>query len=365
MYRRRAACFAHLFLYLLATAGLYCVLLHQPAASAGVAMLRRFRRASLGAVAAEITGPGGDAASRCAGRRLFATVPHHGLGNKLNWIGTALIAAAFHGRCLSLATTDSEDFGDWGFAPNRLPSSAIAFVGAVPAGLPRLKVFVGDDGGSDRGTAAAAAVSSADVFGGDGYDCRRISTSCHALSEGVMRNAFFEQAGDLDLGKAWFGLRPQQMPLPDFDASFTDFLQSLDLSPHLEAAADAVFARCRASSASGIVIGAHYRAGDSCDKQYANATLRRCAPLVHLVTELGRALKAHPGAAVLLASDGPEVLASVQHAMPTVIFCTSGRSEAAIDLRLLSRTHLIVGSRYSSFSHVAARWAGVTLVEAG
>jgi hypothetical protein len=354
----------NLFLYALAAAGLYCALLHQPATPAGVAMLRRLRRASLGAATGAIAGPGGDATLRCAGRRLYATVPHHGLGNKFNWIGTALIAATFHNRCLSLATTDSEDFEDWGFAPTRLPSSAITFVSAVPAGIPRLKVFVEDDGGNDRGTAAADDLST-DVFGGDGYDCRRISTNCHALSEGVIRNAFFERAGDLDLGKAWFGLRPQQMPLPAFDASFTGFLQSLDLSPHLEAAADAIFARCRALSLSGVVIGAHYRAGDSCNAQYANATLRRCAPIVHLVTELGRALKAHPGAAVLLASDGPEVLASVQHAMPAVSICTSGRSEAAIDLRLLSRTHLIVGSRYSSFSHVAARWAGITLVEAG
>jgi hypothetical protein len=123
--------------------------------------------------------------------------------------------------------------------------------------------------------------------------------------------------------------------------------------------------RVVARSRPGIVIGAHYRAGDSYDAQYENATLRRCAPLVHLITELSRALNAHPGTAVLLASDSPEVPASVQHELPGVNFCTSQRSEAAVDLRLLSRTHLIVGSRYSSFSHVAARWGGVTLVEAG
>ena len=38
---------------------------------------------------------------------------------------------------------------------------------------------------------------------------------------------------------------------------------------------------------------------------------------------------------------------------------------AAIDLKLLSLTHLIVGSKYSTFSYVAARWGGVAMIESG
>ena len=218
------------------------------------------------------------AGGSCAGRYLYATVPRHGLGNKLNWIGTAAVAASTFERCLKLASDDAETFEDWGLVASAVPS---------------------------------------------------------------------------------------RMPLPAFDAAFTRFLSSIELVPHLARVADAALAGCRAVSASGFVIGAHYRAGDSCDARYENASLKRCAPLVHLITELARAAMAHPGSAIFLASDSVEALASIQSALPKLNFCTSGSGEGAVDMRLLSRMHLIVGSRYSSFSHVAAKWGGVSLVEAG
>ena len=337
-----------------AAIGLYCLIWHHLFGAAGAALLRRLRR--------NISRSGGSAdlslfaGGSCAGRYLYATVPRHGLGNKLNWIGTAAVAASTFERCLKLASDDAETFEDWGLVASAVPSRTIEFVATVPAGLPLLALLP---------NASSPLSPATDVFGGDGYDCRLVSTNCHAISEGVIRDAFFAQAGDLNLGKSWFALRPQRMPLPAFDAAFTRFLSSIELVPHLARVADAALAGCRAVSASGFVIGAHYRAGDSCDARYENASLKRCAPLVHLITELARAAMAHPGSAIFLASDSVEALASIQSALPKLNFCTSGSGEGAVDMRLLSRMHLIVGSRYSSFSHVAAKWGGVSLVEAG
>lgn len=345
---------SRLLTYACAAVGLYCMIWHQLGGSAGVAYLRRLRRSVEG------IGRTADlsllARGSCVGRHLFATVPRHGLGNKLTWVGTAVVAAMTYDRCLRLISEDAEGFEDWGLIPSALPSSSIEFVAATPAGLPRLALLP-----DARGPSTFAA----DVFGGDGYDCRLVSTNCHALSEGVIRDAFFAQAGDLDLGKSWHALRPQRISLPAFDATFTRFLSSFELAPHLARLAEAAIARCRAISSSGFIIGAHYRAGDSCDAQYANATLKRCAPLDHIITEVARAAGAHPGSAIFLASDSAEALTKVQSALPKLSFCSSGSDEGAVDLQLLSRMHLIVGSRYSSFSHVAAKWAGVSLVEAG
>ena len=348
-------CFGHsLLTYAFAAVGLYCMIWHQLGVPAGVSYLRRLRRSVEG------VGRTADhsllASGPCVGRHLFATVPRHGLGNKLNWVGTAVVAAMTYDRCLRLISEDAEGFEDWGLIPSALPSSSIEFVAATPAGLPRLAILPDARGPS---------TFTADVFSGDGYDCRLVSTNCHALSEGVIRDAFFAQAGDLDLGKSWHALRPQRISLPAFDAAFTRFLSSFELAPHLNRLAEAAFARCRAISSSGFVIGAHYRGGDSCDAQYANASLKRCAPLDHIITEVARAAAAHPGSAIFLASDSGEALTRVQSALPKLSFCSSGSDEGAVDLQLLSRMHLIVGSRYSSFSHVAAKWAGVSLVEAG
>ena len=46
--------------------------------------------------------------------KLFVSIPNHGLGNKLQWLGSAFVLATSSRRCLSVFIPSGEVFEDWG-----------------------------------------------------------------------------------------------------------------------------------------------------------------------------------------------------------------------------------------------------------
>ncbi len=279
-------------------------------------------------------------------RVLYAQIPHHGLGNKLQWLGSSYILSEYTGRCLGLVIPSGEVFEDWGLTLVQ-GRTHFTLLPSIPAGIVTL--------------------SPQNVSTADGHWCGKVHTNCHAYAEGEVSSAFLQAAGNISVGSGFFALKPQGMALMDFDARMTKFLQGFEVLPHFRAVVDSVWQQCLRASTTGTVIGVHYRASDNCkDGNKLNMSAGgACAEQSQSITALKRVLGAHPGASVFFASDNVWALAKMTEALPGVRIVTSGSTAAVVDMRLLSMTHLIIGSKFSTFSYSAARWGGVSLIESG
>jgi hypothetical protein len=275
---------------------------------------------------------------------LFANIPPHGIGNKLSILGATYVLATSSKRCLAATFPQNEMFEDMGLMTvKELP--AFFLNPNVPADVLPL----------NEGNVTAA----------DGHDCAKVCTNCHPFAEGAVDDAFLSSPFNISIG-GYMALKPSTMTLMDFDARMTSFLQHLDVASHYSSTVADVWRRCKQESRSGIVIGVHFRRGDSCrDANKMALSDGVCAPISQIITATIRVLHDHEGAAVFFASDDPFAHIAFREALPDIPIVTSEWTIAAIDLKLLSMTHFIVGSKFSTFSYVAARWGGVAMIESG
>ena len=276
---------------------------------------------------------------------LYLSVPHHGLGNKLTILGSAYVLSASSSRCLAALFPENAVLEDWGLAMAKaLP--AFSIVTSIP----------------EKGVLP---LNSGNVTAADGHNCAKFGTNCHPLAEGAVLDSFLALPFNISMG-GFMALKPSSMTLMEFDEQMTSFLQHLDVSSHYSSVVADVWRRCREASRSGIVIGVHYRRGDSCnDPNKKNLSGGVCSPTSQIITATKRVLRDHSDASVFFATDDLFALSQVREALPGTPVLTSEWTVAAIDLKLLSMAHVIVGSRYSTFSYVAARWGGVALIETG
>jgi hypothetical protein len=311
------------------------------------------------------------APASCNGSLLFAAVPWHGLGNKLVWVTSAMVLAKYHSRCLVLVYNVAHgEAPGWAalsleFTPSEF-TPPVLWANALPPGI------------------ASSAFDRADdqfqhIVPPDGYNClAQFSTNCHALVEGALRDSFFDPPGDKVLGKSFLAIRPEGMSLTQYNAAMYTMMAALEPAPALRELVDAALVGCRRLARPGaLLIGAHFRAGDNCNDGNKKNLPGACATVDHVLLHVLRLagmdmLAGLPGgsearAVVLLATTDPAAMAAAQHALAPagIPVCSTGSLEAVVDMRALSHADILVGSKYSTFSFVAARWGNLPTIEAG
>lgn len=138
-----------------------------------------------------------------------------------------------------------------------------------------------------------------------------------------------------------------------------------DLKPRqdLLSAAEETVARMAAGSGAGRVVGVHIRRGD-------NGASIQVSPLELFLERMWREVDQDPEARFFLATDDPDTERTVMGEFPGRVTVRSkdfardrakGVKDALVDLLVLSKCSLVLGSYWSSFSQTAAEMGGGTL----
>jgi hypothetical protein len=127
--------------------------------------------------------------------------------------------------------------------------------------------------------------------------------------------------------------------------------------------AEKTFAGITGDSGAGRVVGVHIRRGD-------NDASIQVSPLELFVERMRREVNDHPEARFFLATDDPDTERVVMSELPGRVTIrskdfsrnrASGVEDALVDLLVLSKCSLVLGSYWSSFSQTAAEMGGAEL----
>jgi hypothetical protein len=177
------------------------------------------------------------------------------------------------------------------------------------------------------------------------------------FSVGAMRLKAAEQRGPYDLFLSGDKIEEYR------DHGAPPFYDEFKAKQNLAREAEKTLAAIVAGGGTGRVVGVHIRRGD-------NDASIQVSPLDLFLKRMQREMEQDPDARFFLATDDPGTELAVTDAFPGRVTTrgkdfarnrTAGVQDALVDLQVLSKCSLVLGSYWSSFSQTAAEMGGVEL----